>query len=242
MKKTLIALLATCCVAGAEATILTFQSDTLSYATDKWALNGIGNGPGSGWTGNNTLSDGTVATMHMNAGKFWDRPTVMEWTNSAALNAMNADLGTSLTASDLTGIKIDASGAISSHSDLTLNFDGNTALNKGQDILFYLLVATTKEDNTAAYNNFTVTGLADSSVSWAAAAGDGFTTTTINTPCANLAMIKVTGTLTDTPVKFESTSAKNGWAMVAYTAVPEPATATLSLLALAGLAARRRRH
>lgn len=246
MKKTIITLLALCGMAmGADdsiTTVLTFQSDDLSYATDKWALNGIGNGAGSGWTGSKTLSDDTVATMYMNSGKFWERDTLTtSWTNTAALNAMNADLGTTLTADDLTGIKINASGAGGSHSDLTLNFDNNAHCASGRLIVFYLLVATTNVDNSADYNNFSVTGLSDYSVKWAGAADDGFNTTAINVPCANLAMIRVAGKLTDSPVTLASTSAKNGWAMVAYT-IPEPATATLSLLALAGLAARRRRH
>ncbi len=243
MKKTIIALLALCGMASAASTVLTFQTDDLTYATDKWALNGVGNGPGGSWSGSTTLNDGTAATLYMNHGKFWDRATVQAWTNEAALAAMNADLGTTLTADDLTSIKIDASGSNGSTSNLTLNFSGNTSFQAGQDIVFYLLVATTNVDNSAAYNNFSVTGLADSSVSWAAANGDGFNTSTINTPCANLAMIKVEGTLTNEGVKFASTSAKNGWAMVAYTtpSVPHPASATLSLLALAGLASRRRR-
>ena len=94
--------------------------------------------------------------------------------------------------------------------------------------------------NAAAnYANFTVTGLDDAALTWATATGNGFDSSVTSVPVANLAMIRVEGTLTEIPVTFAANAAKNGWAMVSY--IPEPATATLSLLALAGLAARRRR-
>ena len=91
----------------------------------------------------------------------------------------------------------------------------------------------------ANYANFTVTGLDDAAVTRATATGNGFDSSVTSVPVANLAMIRVEGTLTEIPVTFAANAAKNGWAMVSY--IPEPATATLSLLALAGLAARRRK-
>jgi hypothetical protein len=55
-------------------------------------------------------------------------------------------------------------------------------------------------------------------------------------------IFKVEGTLTDANIVMaQATTAKNGWQTLSYKVVPEPTTATLSLLALAGLAARRRR-
>ena len=113
----------------------------------------------------------------------------------------------------------------------------------GDSLVFYLLVATSNDgNNTSTYSNFTVTGLTDPTVTWASATGDGFTNDTISVPVANLAMIKVEGTLGKDPVSFAADTAKNGWAMVSYAAIPEPTTATLSLPTPASPAARRRRR
>ena len=55
-------------------------------------------------------------------------------------------------------------------------------------------------------------------------------------------IFKVTGVLESTSLTMaQGGTAKNGWQTLSYVVVPEPTTATLSLLALAGLAARRRR-
>ena len=79
---------------------------------------------------------------------------------------------------------------------------------------------------------------------WASATGSGFESgSPADVPVANLCMVRVTGELSDSQaVAFAADASKNGWAMVAAASVPEPTTATLSLLALAGLAARRRRR
>ena len=241
MRKTHITLMALAGVAMGNSTILTFDQNDYTYDTDKWALNGLGNGPSASWSDSMTLSDGTVAGMSITSGKFWDYDTTTtSWTNVGALQAMNQKLGTNLTAEDLTSIKIDATAAQSSKSTLTLDFSNNAAYTTGGEIVFYLLVATSTDGgNTANYANFTVTGLDDAAVTWATATGNGFDSSVTSVPVANLAMIRVEGTLTENPVTFAANAAKNGWAMVSY--IPEPATATLSLLALVGLAARRRR-
>ena len=105
--------------------------------------------------------------------------------------------------------------------------------------LLHFFACYSIENAVANYANFTVTGLDDAAVTWATATGNGFDSSVTSVPVANLAMIRVEGTLTEIPVTFAANAAKNGWAMVSY--IPEPATATLSLLALPGLAARRRR-
>lgn len=242
MKKTIIALIALSGMAVANTSILTFDQNEYSFDTDKWALNGLGIGPGSAWEGSFTLKDNTVATMSITGGKFWDYATdTNSWTNTEALTEMNAKLGTTITADDLASFKIDATAAQGSKSTLTLDFSKNTSYSVGSDIAFYLLVATTKDgNNNASYQNFTVSGLTGATVTWASATGDGFNDTAVSAAVANLTMIKVTGKLAQNEVQFAANASKNGWAMVSYT-VPEPTTATLSLLALAGLAARRRR-
>ncbi len=234
--------------ANAAATVLTFDQTEYTFDTDKWALNGLGNGPGAAWSGSETLDDGTVAGLSITGGKFWDYATdTASWTNTVALTDMNQNLGTSITADNITEIKIDATAAQGSKSTLTLDFSNNTGINTADEVIFYLLVATSKDgNNTAIYSNFTVAGLTDAVISWATADGSGYTdnsVTAVTLPVNNLGLIKVEGTLGAETVTFAADAAKNGWAMVAYNAIPEPSAfgllAGLGALALVG--ARRRR-
>lgn len=224
---------------GAESTVLTFDKIADSYATDTWQLDGKGNGQGKAWNGSFTLSDGTTASLNLSTGKFWDKSlNGTDWTNEAALSDMNTTLGSNITVNDVKAMKYCASAAGGAKATLTLNFENNAAIQEGEKVvLYYMLSAAGGETQ-----NVTVVGLENMTLTWATAADSGYNTTNIKLQTDYLGLVKIEGTLTANQViTLSSDGGRNGFAMIAYTAIPEPTTATLSLLALAGLAARRRR-
>ncbi len=160
------------------------------------------------------------------------------WNNTTALTAMNSDLGISATASDLQTIV--ASGAGGSNATLTLDFT-NSDYSEGDTVTIYLTVGSA----VSTVTEVTLTGLTDYSISYATADGDGFSETATFSSGGEVAtLLKVTGTLTsDETVTVQTDQINDGFGFVALSAsaVPEPATATLGLLALGALALRRRR-
>lgn len=229
------------------ATIITFENTAHSYATDQWTIDGLGIGPDSGASASKTLTDSVSASLEWTAGKFGNQTISGTWANDTALADMNRVLGTNISGSDLMNTGIEATKASGSHSTLTFDFSSVAIYTTGTEMAFYFLVATSNEGgNKAKYNNFTVTGLDDCVISWAKVTEDATfsSATTVSVDNSTFAFIKVTGSLTENQsVSFDSTSGKNGWAMAAYSSIPEPSA--FGLLAgsgaLALVAARRRR-
>ncbi len=245
MKKTLFLLTSVAFAATVQAaTIVTFADTNVpEWSTHNiGTLNGYPASPGANTTEYTITDDGVKLAMQINAGKLWNYDdATASWSNSAALSGMNATLGTSLSGDDLLNLRYTASGAGGATCHLTYNF-GDT-VNVGEKATFYFLVVTSAQAQSIPYTNFSVSsGLENSVISVASATGDGFTVGSPNFASNNYGLIKVEGTVSDpSAVKFVSNNAKNGWAMAAYTVVPEPATASLSLLGLAALMMRRRR-
>lgn len=189
-----------------------------------------------------TLGDvtGTLArTDGTDSGMYWFVTSGVAWGNTSALDTMNADLGLSLDSSLLLGVCAIGSGA---QSTLTLSFTDSTEYTSGDTVTLYLTVGS----NYGTLTNLSITGLADGySISYATADGDGFSTEQSFTAGASYTtLVQITGTLTDDEtVTVASTDSKDGFGFVALkgSSVPEPATATLGLLALGALALRRRR-
>ncbi len=185
-----------------------------------------------------TLGD-VSGSVSLDKGKFWASTITYTWSNTAALGAMNSDLGLSVTATDLQTVVRSGNGG--AEDTLTLDFTGSEDYNAGDTVTIYLTVSA--RDTTVT--EVTLTGLTDYSISYATADGDGFSETATFSSGGDVAtLLKVTGTLTDAEtVTVQTDQANDGFGFVALaaSAVPEPATATLGLLALGALALRRRR-
>ncbi len=179
---------------------------------------------------------GSVTTTD---GVFYKRPTDgYTWSNTAALEAMNEDLGISAAAADLQYIA--NPGGSTSQTTLTLDFT-NSDYSDGDTVTIYLTVGSM----SGTLSNVTLTGLTDYTISYAVGDGEGFSeTASFSEGAGSITLLKVTGTLTSAQtVTATGDQTKTGFGFVALSAsaVPEPATATLGLLALGALALRRRR-
>ena len=259
MKKTIITLFTLCGVAAADTSVVTFgtQESNPSYVTDAWAAVGAAS-PSMSLTLSNTdvltLAGDTSGRIFYSGAT--DGTVEKSWGNTAAITDMNNVLGTSFTADDFSeksSLYYTATGDGGSKSTLTLDINSG---NVGDTIILYVTVAS----RASHTHGFSVTGLDNVTLSYAGLNGNGFGTSGVDgnsvaydgnnsilkgnwSPNTESVMIfKVEGTLTDADIVMaQSTTAKNGWQTLSYKIVPEPTTATLSLLALAGLAARRRR-
>ena len=252
MKKTIIALFALAGMTQA-ATVITFGGTSADYGfvTDAFVIDS--NTGTDFFSFEHELSDGNsfslTNTDGNNASKFWagkDGNIAGTWSNTAALTEMNAAMGISYTADELgtgSGMYFTAPGNGGSKSTLTFDFSQAAA---GDSVTMYVM-ATAYAGSLSAFD---VTGLNGASVAYATNGGNGFSTTAAYSQGGgNITIFKVTGTLTDADVALTpGAGVKSGFQSVAYTitpaatpSIPEPTTATLSLLALAGLAARRRR-
>ena len=248
MKKTIIALFALAGMTQA-ATVITFGGTSADYGfvTDAFVID---SNTGTDFSSfEHKLSDGNKFSLTNtdgsgNSSKFWagkDGNIAGTWSNTAALTEMNAAMGISYTVDELSsgsGMYFTAPGNGGSKSTLTFDFSKAEA---GDTITMYVM-ATAYAGNLSTFD---VTGLDDASVAYATNGGNGFSTTAAYSEGGgNITIFKVTGTLTDANVALTpGAGVKSGFQSVAYAiaSVPEPTTATLSLLALAGLAMRRRR-
>lgn len=233
MKKTLIALMAVAGAAfGAEYTTETVwtadfgSAYTGGYTTTLTA-------PGTFWDAADIAVEGGAQTrankrIHMAGGTYGDWNTDFEFAITLTLT------GDSFTAGHISEIK-----AGSTSDWLCIGVDGNGALTlSGNEIS-----AATSTGSLALGTQYTLT-FAKIGTELTLSAGDASVTATLGSADAytgivnNITLGGNTGAGNRVPVLVESIS----WSKATPApVVPEPTTATLSLLALAGLAARRRR-
>lgn len=186
---------------------------------------------------NTKLTDGTAIDISITSGRGWFADAADTWTNAEALKDFNAFTGLTLSQQDINNLCFYGTGAGTGTTSLTLNFSGNTSIQAGDQITLYAFMGA----SGGILSNITISGLEQATVSYAADTATGFADS-LSPASANdgLLLVKVTGTLgDDQQVRLSSSTVKNAYALVAY--LPEPSTASLSLLALAGLVLRRRR-
>lgn len=249
MKKTIITLLALAGVAAsAESTIITFstgggKADNYVYGVDfgDYSLDTHAKQSASQTTEDAVVTVTAATTMYTTY-TVYKNPANPDnaslWTNAAALSDMNSTLGTSLTLANLDSLPMTNAGGNSwDEATLTLNFSDN--YRAGDKFAIYLMLGSLNNTYSVTLN-----GLQEGyTMEYASATGNGFDATGLTQKARELTLVKITGRLADaaTVTVVGGNDTRNAFGMVAYKAIPEPATATLSLLALAGLAARRRR-
>lgn len=199
----------------------------------------------------NDFTNGTVdLALQASAGKFFVTQTVsFDKVSEAARNEWSQFTG--LQTSQITsGANPGAGGS----SISLLSISDSSSFSSGKQFTMYLTVGTQVSGNVSLGSLTGLTGVtvslagaADSQTAWVdvtASSGGSYAlgNMTVEANQYDATIVKVTGELTGDTVSMSiGGGSKSMVSSVAYSVTPEPTTATLSLLALAGLCARRRR-
>lgn len=203
----------------------------------------------------NNFTNGTVdLALQASAGKFFATQTVsFDRVSEAAQNEWSQFTG--LQTSQITS---GANPGAASSSISLLSISDSSSFSSGKQFTMYLTVGTQVSGNVSLGS---LTGLTDVTVSLAGTADSQTAWVDVTASSGSYALgsmtvsgnatdgykygatiVKVTGELTGDTVSMSiGGGSKSMVSSVAYSVTPEPTTATLSLLALAGLCARRRR-
>ena len=180
-----------------------------------------------------TLTDGTSISLGLNGGKMWAIDPTGTWTNTYALDMMNAVLNSSFTVADFSqGSPLKFSSPGWADKSCSMSFTLSSSYDVGDAIVFYLSLSS----NQTSLSNFSVTGLDDATISYASNNGSGFSSTpTYSSGTRAITIVKVVGQVTSNPVVFSSTTPKNGWQTISYcpwTTEAQNAEANVALLSL----------
>lgn len=248
MKKTLTTILlsagAFAAAAGAESdssnTMLMYGNTyNLNLNADNVVKRQLNAGSTAGSASLTPFADGLRVTFNWNAGHALSIiDPAKAWTNIEALEDLNKTMRLNLTADFMSEMKYIGCLSTGTDTTLTLSFKYiKPEIDLSRPMTFYVLATS----SLGSAGDLLVSGLSGYTVTSAAAdKGQGFDNKKGGYNSSTL--YKVTGKLQKgKSVTIATTTKKTAFALVAYQ-IPEPSTATLSLLALAGLAARRRRR
>lgn len=184
-----------------------------------------------------TLTDGTSISLGLNGGKMWAIDPTGTWTNTCALDMMNAVLKSNFTVADFSqGSPLKFSSPGWQDKSCSMTFTLSSTYDVGDAIVFYLSLSS----NQTSLSNFSVTGLNETTITYACNNGSGFTSTaTYSNGIGAITIVKVVGKVTSNPVVFSSTTAKNGWQTISYCPwTTEAQNAEAKIAALASLDAK----
>ncbi len=228
MKKTLITALITLGMAASASAALTLEDATLSYSQYDSAQDGLT------FSGDFSTLSGTRAEFTMTFVLDWNQLQTLTTTDTALAvmtdgNSLNTGVGICLDDGELVA-KTWYTGARSSSTNSLENYVSENGL-------LVLTVRHNANGTRLIPGTQSATYWTDGSLKWQNAQFDGLT---INSTLAGAieSFYVFNSSVTDDEVVSLTTAA---YAAALANAVPEPTTATLSLLALAGLCARRRR-
>ncbi len=229
MKKTLIALLALGGIAMANTyTGITFSNDnTGTGLTSLFGLTFNLKAASSDYTVTNTMSDTFPQTLTVTEISF----------DKAFVFNKNSRYGSGISSKDVYLYITDESGTILDISSATAVSASTNSSYAGDAVTF-----TLDCDNIQANTNYRAWFMGTDSGYTVESTGVKTIITTDN--LVELRTTKALGTTGDLKLLTTAVggSANSTLSNISIKSIPEPATATLSLLALAGLAARRRRH
>ena len=216
-------------------------AQTVSFDTDAtWPTNILSaNGQAAGTDISYTLADNSVLSVAISGGKFWSNENhATEWANentivfNEILNFIGLD--------SMFSLALDGAAAGGQYDTTSYTLNLSDSYKAGDTFTLYL--GFYGQTSAGKVDNFTYSGLTNCVLSYSKTGGTGWSANPTYSAAGYLTFVKIEGTVSEAPITFSATGGKASLAFMAYSdAIPEPATATLSVLALAGLAARRRR-
>lgn len=229
----------TLCILSALATSVAFADtadQVISFGSqlegsNVWVLSLAEGGPSFSQTQDAITVAGTATS------NIWkDTSTNFENVNATAVSEWESFTGQTLT-NITAGTHPGAGGATWRNFSVT-----DTTLTSGSQFTMYITLGAFEAGSLSVSG---IAGLTDATVSFAGTTDSEtawLDATSVSGYAANQAtIVKITGTLEGNTVSMAIGGNKPSISSVAYSVTPEPTTATLSLLALAGLCARRRR-
>lgn len=217
---------------GAQS--VTFDSDA------QWTTNNLtANGQAAGTDISFTLADDSVLSVTMSEGRLWENKNhATTWTgeNTIVFSEILSFVGLN----SMFDLALDgaATGSETGVTSYTLKLSDSYKVGDS----FTLYLGFYAQTNFGKISGFNFDGLTDATYSYSKTGGSGWSSSPTYSATSYLTFMKIEGKVSESPITFSATGGKASLSFMAYSdAIPEPATATLSLLALAGLAARRRR-